>query len=80
MPQIIVSAGDTADLDDGTVTLRERINAADFESERFAVNLIERLGWAVSDAIHLEDHGPERSDQSTEPAKTEDASRELVEA
>jgi hypothetical protein len=53
MPQIIVTAGDNANLE-GTVTLRERINASDFESERFAVNLLERLGWAVSDATEAE--------------------------
>jgi hypothetical protein len=50
VPQIIVTAdGET------TVTLRERINAADFDSERFAANLVERLGWAVLDATELEE-------------------------
>jgi len=34
--------------------LRERVNVADFESERFAANLIERLGWAVVDATEAE--------------------------
>ena len=53
MPQIIVTAGDNANLE-GTVTLRERINESDFASERFAVNLLERLGWAVSDATDVE--------------------------
>ncbi len=52
MPQIIVTASD-ADRE-GAVTLRERINTSDFESERFAVNLLERLGWAVSDAADVE--------------------------
>jgi hypothetical protein len=54
MPQIIVTAGAEADVEAGTVTLRERISASDFESERFAANLVERLGWAVSDAIEVE--------------------------
>ena len=36
--------------DGQTVTLRERVNVSDFESERFAANLVERLGWAVNDA------------------------------
>lgn len=50
MPQIIVTAdGET------TVTLRERINVADFDSERFAANLVERLGWAVIDATEVEE-------------------------
>jgi hypothetical protein len=50
MPQIIVTAHDN----EGTVTLRERINTSDFESERFAANLVERLGWAVLDADEAE--------------------------
>ena len=50
MPQIIVTAHD----DETTVMLRERINTADFESERFAANLVERLGWAVLDATEAE--------------------------
>jgi hypothetical protein len=53
MPQIIVTAHD----EETTVTLRERINASDFESERFAANLVERLGWAVLDATEAE-HTP----------------------
>jgi len=46
MPHIIVTAGNAADDERASVTLRERINASDFESERFATNLVERLGWA----------------------------------
>lgn len=38
--------------------LRERVNVADFESERFAANLIERLGWAVVDATEAEHTRP----------------------
>ena len=54
MPQIIVTAHD----DDTTVTMRERINASDFESERFAANLVERLDWAVRDAVEVEHENP----------------------
>ncbi len=54
MPQIIVTAGDTRDGTDSTVVLRERVNASDFESQRFATNLLERLGWAVEDATEAE--------------------------
>lgn len=68
MPQIIVTAGHTTQGGE-TVTLRERVNASDFESERFAANLIERLGWAVLDAaaaereagpVQDEEHAPRR--------------------
>jgi hypothetical protein len=59
MPEIIVTAaGDpTPERGDIEVTLRERINVADFESERFAANLVERIEWAVSDAVELERRG-----------------------
>jgi hypothetical protein len=63
MPQIIVTAGDSAEVE-GTVTLRERINTSDFESECFAVNLLERLGWAVGDAADAEQHRPPANDES----------------
>jgi len=59
MPQIIVTAGNSAEAGDAAVTLRERINAEDFESERFAANLMERLGWAVVDAVEAETREPE---------------------
>lgn len=57
MPQIIVAAGSTDDLGDTTVLLRERVSATDFESDRFAANLLERLGWAVEDATAAEKRG-----------------------
>ena len=34
--------------------LRERVNVSDFDSDRFAANLVERLGWAVLDAAEAE--------------------------
>lgn len=34
--------------------LRERVNVTDFESDHFATQLVERLGWAVSDADEAE--------------------------
>ena len=50
--------------------LRERINLADFESRHFASLLVERLGWAVSDAHDVEreadDVEPSASDQRAE--------------
>ena len=54
MPQIIVTADRTDDRDQGAVMLRERVNIADFESDHFAAALVERLGWAVSDASDAE--------------------------
>ena len=53
MPQIIVTA-DTRDREQDAEMLRERINVDDFESEQFAANLVERLGWAVLDAAEVE--------------------------
>jgi hypothetical protein len=55
MPQIIVTADDKLELDGTVITLRERINVDDFDSDRFAANLVERLGWAVVDAAEVAD-------------------------
>jgi hypothetical protein len=41
--------------------LRERVNVEDFESEHFAAQLVERLGWAVGDADQAE-HGEQHRD------------------
>ena len=54
MPQIIVTADREAAFGDGAVTLRERVSVADFESQHFATQLVERLGWAVADADRAE--------------------------
>jgi hypothetical protein len=54
MPQIIVTADRTDDREEGAVMLRERINVTDLESDHFAAQLVERLGWAVSDAHEAE--------------------------
>jgi hypothetical protein len=54
MPQIIVTADRTGDRDEAPVLLRERVNVADFESDHFAAQLVQRLGWAVSDAVEAE--------------------------
>ncbi len=54
MPQIIVTAK-PADLQgEDAVMLRERVNATDFESQHFADQLVERIGWAVADAADVE--------------------------
>jgi hypothetical protein len=54
MPQIIVIADRGAAFGEGAVTLRERVNVADFDSAHFASQLLERLGWAVGDADEVE--------------------------
>ncbi len=57
MPQIIVTADKSDERSDGAVVLRERVNVTDFESDHFAAQLVERLGWAVGDASEVEqDH------------------------
>jgi hypothetical protein len=54
MPQIIVTAARDGEQDGNAVMLRERINVSDFDSDHFAAQLVERLGWAVSDAHEAE--------------------------
>jgi hypothetical protein len=53
MPQIIVQAA-PADRPGG-VTLKERVNGNDLNSDHFAGQLVERIGWALEDAEDLED-------------------------
>lgn len=55
MPQILVLT-DSADRS-GEVVYRERVPSSSLESEHFAGQLIERVGWAVRDADDLE-HRP----------------------
>lgn len=57
MPQIIVTADRDTEAQD-VVLMRERVNVADFESDHFAALLVERLGWAVSDADTVEHEDP----------------------
>jgi len=58
MPQIIVTADRGSKPDDGAIMLRERINVSDLESDHFAAQLVERVGWAVSDAHEVEQDRP----------------------
>jgi hypothetical protein len=58
MPHIVVTADQSTDRKDGTVLLRERVNVGDFESDHFAAQLVERLGWAVVDAHEVESERP----------------------
>jgi hypothetical protein len=52
MPQIIVQAGSANR--PGPATLRERVNGNDLNSDHFAGQLVERIGWALLDAEDLE--------------------------
>jgi hypothetical protein len=69
MPQIIVTADRGAAFAEGAVTLRERVSVADLESEHFATQVLERLGWAVGDAHEVERIGEHESpaDPITDP-------------
>jgi hypothetical protein len=53
MPQIIITT-DGPDRDGSTEVHRERINAADVETDTASHLLVERIGWALSDADQIE--------------------------
>jgi len=55
MPKIMVISTPTSEHDDA-VTLEELVEPEHFESPHHAAQLIERVGWAVSDAKDAEDH------------------------
>ena len=61
MPQIIVTADQVSDRQEPPVLFRERVNPSDFESEHFATQLVERLGWAVSDADEVDRESAKRN-------------------
>jgi hypothetical protein len=53
MPQIIITT-DAPDGSGATEVHRERISPADVETETASFLLVERIGWALSDADELE--------------------------
>jgi hypothetical protein len=75
MPQIIVAADRGAAFGEGAVTFRERVNVTDFESEHFAAQLVERLGWAVEDAdvVERRQDEPAKSGEEAERPRKEPA-------
>ncbi len=78
MPQIIVTADHGAAFGEGAVTLRERVTVADFESEHFANQLVERLGWAVGDANEVERVGePIKAQPDADPGDPADPAEPL---
>ncbi|MGN6816284.1 MAG: hypothetical protein ACTHK3_09395 [Solirubrobacterales bacterium] len=55
MPQILVLADSPqGSQDGGEVVYRERVARSCMESEHFAGQLMERVGWAVGDADEME--------------------------
>ena len=54
MPRILITTEPSA-TGKPAVLLTERIAPSDLESDHFAARLIERVGWAVVDAIDVED-------------------------
>jgi hypothetical protein len=52
MPRIIVQV--TEGERDGVILLQERVSCRDLDSDHFAGQLVERLGWALLDAEGVE--------------------------
>lgn len=50
MPRIVVTTEPRVPNSDNSVLLDERIATADLDSDHFAAQLIERIGWALIDA------------------------------
>lgn len=57
MPQILVVADSSQG--SGEVVYRERVARSSLESEHFAGQLLERVGWAVGDAHEMENRAQE---------------------
>ena len=73
MPQIIVRAA-TGDRP-GAVTLQERVTGSDLNSDQFASDLVERMGWALLDAEDIEASAQHVGrEQPAEGAKTKNDS------
>jgi hypothetical protein len=60
VPHIIVTADQTEGHGETAVMLCERVSQTDLESQHFAGQLLERLGWAVEDAHERERMGDAR--------------------
>lgn len=69
MPQILVLA-DSPQGSEGSdeVVYRERVARSNLESEHFAGQLMERVGWAVGDADDLEHRAEEPEHPVAPPA------------
>jgi hypothetical protein len=75
MPQIIVTADELADDAEPPIMFRERVTVSDFESEHFAAQLVERLGWAVGDADEVSSRSRLKADQRRARQRVIDATQ-----
>ena len=72
MPKIMVISTPTTK-QVNAVTLEETVEPEHFESPHHAAQLIERVGWAVSDAKNTEDHAaPPEAQEHEAPQDVED--------
>jgi hypothetical protein len=63
MPQIIVTADRLSEDAEPPILFRERVSVGDFESDHFAAQLVERLGWAVGDADEVNRRSQVKAEQ-----------------
>ncbi len=75
MPQIIVTADKPVEDGEPPIMFRERVSVSDFESEHFAAQLVERLGWAVGDAEELNRRSRLTADQRRARQRVIDAAQ-----
>ena len=75
MPQIIVTADALADDAEPPIMFRERVSVSDFESDHFAAQLVERLGWAVGDADEVNRRSRLKGDQRRARQRVIDAAQ-----
>jgi hypothetical protein len=75
MPQIIVTADKLAEDGEPPIMFRERVSVSDFESEHFAAQLVERLGWAVGDADDVNTRSRLKADQRRARQRVIDAAQ-----
>jgi len=66
MPQILVIT-DPEQEQESSVVYRERVASSDLESPHFSGQLVERVGWAVRDAIQIERIDPRVTQLRREP-------------
>jgi hypothetical protein len=63
MPQILVVTTPPGPKE-SSVVYRERVATTDLQSDHFAGQLVERVGWAVQDADQIEREGDEPAETS----------------
>jgi hypothetical protein len=60
MPRIVVTTEPRLPASETSVLMDERIVTTDLDSDHFAAQLIERIGWALLDADGAEHHAADR--------------------